>query len=202
MHAVRTISYADRRVVLDCPKRIVCEFDEVHLMMACPIPDMHGRQLYESDLVFDYWADDKRLMKIVYTPDVGWDVADFQNPEDADFIIGEDSKHLEYAGNIYEHSALLAPKTAPKQTPQQSIPRSVIAPAVPDGDKKRAVLDALPGILTEPMSASEIAGNLAFPISNVYLYLMLKKQPGIRTSQKRNRKGKPVTAFELIPTAE
>src|SRR4051794_1033878 len=63
MLAVRTISYADSRVILDANRRVACRFDEVEIMMECPIPDKHGNQLYESDLVFvDYGHDDKKLM--------------------------------------------------------------------------------------------------------------------------------------------
>lgn len=187
MYAVRTIVYGERTVILDADPRIACGFDEVELMMACPIPDKNGRQLFESDLVNVDYSGDIRTLKIALRRDFGWDVVDPLDSETSDFILDEDSRFLELVGNVYENQ-----EPSPPSPP-------VITPAVPYGDKKKAILAALPALLTgEPMTGGEIARKLDFPVSEVYVYLLLKKQPNVRSSEVV-RAGRIVTGFELIP---
>lgn len=193
MYAVRTIAYADGRVILGAQPRprIVCRFDEVEIMLACPIPDKNGNQLYESDLVFvDYGHDDKKLMKIIYRPDFGWDVVRIDRADESDFILDEDSRFLELAGNIYENPELLSPHVTSEPSP-------IIGPAPHYGDKKRAILDAVPRLLTQPMTASEFARKLDCPMTASYVYTLMSTLPNVRRS-KVTRGGIEVTAFELI----
>lgn len=179
MFPVRTIAYADQRVVLDAEPRIVAGFDEVILMEGSGFQVRGGVAMYDGDLVRDSrW---EGLFQVGYRQDFGWDYYEAGGGPDAGgFILDEDGPYIQVVGNVHENPELL-PTPSPTGW----------------GRKRRMVMDALPSILKpgEPLVASQIAERLDFDVSAAYVYALLKGNTDYRATQVLHKNHR-ATAFE------
>lgn len=117
-------------------------------------------------------------------------------------------RHLAVADwlHAYARQQLLGkePQTTVTPAPVQTVERKpVITPITPHGDKKKMVLEKLPGILKvgEPMTVAEIAAKLDMQITNPHIYSILMNMKGIR-AKTADRNGRKVTAFEPVAITE
>jgi len=166
-----------------------CRPDEVILMIECPFPDRRGNVLHEDDLV----RYNDRLYQLAFRPVMGWDSMDPVTKEYVDFFLDEDSEYLELAGNVHQDPELLVTAPATEATS--------VREGRHYGDKRRRVLESLPGILLpgHPLTASEVSRQVGFDVTVPYVYSLLKEHPSYRMS-KLSRRGRSVTAFEPVPT--
>lgn len=84
MLPVRTISFADGRMILDAVPRIVAGFDEVILMEGSGFVVGDGRTMYDADVIRD--SRYPGIYRVEYRQDFGWDCYEVGGaPEDSGF---------------------------------------------------------------------------------------------------------------------